>query len=87
MQRPAEGSESACRGCGRPLDECSAHVHHSTSAVYVYHRCSCGVEWTEMRPSVDRSQPVSGDEVIEVHKLLGSFEGPLPTLIESEQNS
>lgn len=40
-----------------------------------------------MRPSVDRSQPVSGDEVIEVHKLLGSFEGPLPTLIESEQNS
>jgi hypothetical protein len=62
-------------------------VHHSHSAVYVYHRCECGAEWTETRPSVDRSQPVSGDEVIEVHRFLDSFEGPLPTLIESESKA
>jgi hypothetical protein len=43
------------------------------------------VEWTERRLSIDRSQPVTTDEVIEVHRFLSSFEGPLPHLIATEQ--
>jgi hypothetical protein len=54
-------------------------------ATYVYHRCKCGAEWTESRQGVDRSQPVSSDEVIEVHRFLDGFEGPLPKLLPTEQ--
>ena len=67
--------------CGRRRDAASSYIHQSNVATYVYHRCECGVEWTESRPSVDRSEPVSTDEVLEVHTSLLEFEGSLRDLI------
>jgi hypothetical protein len=67
--------------CGRRRDAAASYVHQSNVATYVYHRCECGVEWTESRPSVDRSEPVSTDEVLEVHTSLLEFEGSLRDLV------
>ena len=85
MPRPKSGPEPSVCACGRKLADAASYVHRSAVAVYVYRRCDCGVEWTERRLSIDRSQPVTTDEVIEVHRFLSSFEGPLPHLIGTEQ--
>ncbi len=56
--------------------------YRSHSGSYRYHRCECGAEWTERMALVDRTVPVSGDELLEVHLLLADFEGKLTDLIE-----
>jgi hypothetical protein len=38
------------------------------------------VEWTERRSSADRMDPVSSDEVLEVHEQLAAFEGSFSDL-------
>jgi hypothetical protein len=81
LQQPKLGPDSAVCACGRRRDAASAFIHQSNVATYVYHRCECGAEWTESRPSVDRSEPVSTDEVLEVHQSLAQFEGSLRDLI------
>jgi len=48
----------------------------------MFHRCECGAEWTEHLNDVDPTDPVSSDEVIEVHKRLAKFEGSIAELIE-----
>jgi hypothetical protein len=58
-----------------------ATVYRSPVAEFVFHRCPCGLEWTERRDGIDRSEPVSTDEVIEVHQCLAAFEGPLSELL------
>jgi hypothetical protein len=82
LQQPKLGppQPSVC-ACGRNRDAASSYVHQSNVATYVYHRCECGVEWTESRPGVDRSEPVSIDEVLEVHTSLNRFEGSLRDLV------
>jgi hypothetical protein len=67
--------------CGRRRDAAASFIHQSNVATYVYHRCECGAEWTESRPSVDRSEPVSTDEVLEVHQCLLDYEGTLRDLV------
>jgi len=47
----------------------------------MFHRCDCGLEWTEHRPDVDPADPISSDEVIEVHKRLSKFEGSIAELL------
>ncbi len=42
----------------------------------------CGTEWTEHQTDVDPTDPVSSDEVIEVHKRLATFEGSIAELLE-----
>jgi len=54
--------------------------YRSSSGNFRFHRCECGVEWTERMTAVDRTLPVSGDELLEVHILLASFEGKLTDL-------
>ena len=56
--------------------------YRSSSGSYRFHRCECGTEWTELMTPVDRTVPVSGDELLEVHILLAGFEGKLTDLFD-----
>ena len=80
MQQSKPEPEPTCV-CGRPRAEAVAAVYRSSIAEFVFHRCPCGLEWTERRAGIDRSEPVSTDEVIEVHQCLAAFEGPLSELL------
>ncbi len=81
MQKPKLEPEPSACACGRRRDAAATYVHQSNVATYVYRRCECGAEWTESRPMVDRREPVSTDEVLEVHTSLARFEGSLRDLV------
>jgi hypothetical protein len=81
LQKSNRGTEPSVCTCGRRRDAAASYIHQSNVATYVYHRCECGAEWTESRPMVDRSEPVSTDEVLEVHQSLSDYEGTLRDLI------
>ena len=81
MQQSKKGPEPSVCTCGRRRDAAAAYIHQSNVATYVYHRCECGAEWTVSRPTVDRSEPISGDEVLEVYQSLAEFEGSLRDLV------
>ena len=81
LQKSKLGPESFACTCGRRRDAAASYTQQSNVATYVYHRCECGAEWTESHPSVDRSEPVSIDEVLEVHQSLTAFEGSLRDLV------
>jgi hypothetical protein len=68
--------------CGRELKDASACVYRSHKKCHVFHRCECGAEWTEHRSEIDPTDPVSSDEVIEVHTLLAKFEGSISELLQ-----
>lgn len=67
--------------CGRELKSAFTFVYSSYNKCHVFHRCDCGVEWTEHRIEVDPTDPVSSDEVIEVHTRLARFEGSISELL------
>jgi hypothetical protein len=67
--------------CGRESKLAVATVYRSPQGRFVFHRCDCGVEWTERLEAVDPTEPISGDEVLEVHEVLALFEGSLADLI------
>jgi len=71
--------------CGRRLRDASVYIYRSHGDRYLFHRCECGVEWTVHHSDVDPLQPVSSDEVIEVHKRLAKFEGSIVELLEQPQ--
>ena len=56
--------------------------YRSHSGSYRFHRCECGTEWTERMAHIDRSVPVSGDELLDVHLVLAEFEGKLTDLFD-----
>jgi hypothetical protein len=68
--------------CRRKLDEAAVHVYRSHSDRYLFHRCACGAEWTEHQIGIDPTDPVSSDEVIEVHTRLTNFEGSISELLQ-----
>jgi hypothetical protein len=75
--KPGEGSCS----CGRELVDADVHVYRSHTVRCVFHRCECGAEWTEYQADIDPSDPVSSDEVLEVHMRLASFDGSISELL------
>ena len=81
MHKPKLESDSSVCACGRRRDAAASYIHQSNVATYVYRRCECGAEWTESRPGVDHREPVSTDEVLEVHTSLARFEGDLRQLV------
>jgi len=81
MQKPKKEPEPPSCSCGRSRSEASVSSFHSQASLFTFHRCECGLEWTEHAVSVDRSQPVTTDEVIEVHERMARFEGPLSELL------
>lgn len=68
--------------CGRRLKDAAVYTYRSHTDRYQFHRCECGVEWTIHLIDVDPTDPVSSDEVIEVHKQLASFEGSIAELLQ-----
>lgn len=86
MQRsqPADDPGPAC-ACGRSRKEASTAVYRSQTAVFTFRRCACGREWTERRDGFDPADPISGDEVIEVHQTLRRFKGSIAELLQLPQ--
>jgi hypothetical protein len=67
--------------CGR-LRSAAIHVgYRSGERHFKYFRCECGLEWTVIEAVVDRHDPVSSDEVLEVRKQLEGFEGTIAELL------
>lgn len=81
MEKPKLEPETGKCACGRELKDTVAHVYRSHNRCRVFHRCECGFEWTELR-DIDPMDPVSSDEVIEVHSRLAGFEGSISELIQ-----
>lgn len=83
QSKPEAEPEPTCV-CGRQRSEAVAAVYRSYAAEFVFHRCPCGLEWTERLEGIDHSEPVSSDEVIEVHQCLAAFEGSLSELFDTQ---
>jgi hypothetical protein len=79
--KPEPEKQSKC-ACGRRLKDASIYIYRSHGDRYLFHRCECGMEWTVHQVDVDPQDPVSSDEVIEVHKRLAKFEGSIAELLE-----
>lgn len=84
QQRDVEREPARC-SCGREVTAADRYVHRSHSGMFVYRRCECGHEWTEKTPAVDRTGPVTADEVLEVHERLVGFGGSIFELIGQAQ--
>ena len=81
-----EPEEVRC-SCGRLTAHATAASYASTLVRYVYRRCQCGHEWTERLQTVDRTIPVTFDEVLDVHERLTAFKGPLTELLGLEKSA
>lgn len=84
QKRKLERESLTCR-CGRELNAVAVNVYRSQGSRYVFHRCECGLEWTEQFEDVDRSEPITGDELLTVHEVLRAYEGSLPDLLQQAQ--
>ena len=84
QKRKLERESLTCR-CGRELKAAAASTYRSNDSRFVFHRCECGHEWTEQFQDVDRSEPITGDEVLTVHEVLLAYEGTLPGLLQLAQ--
>jgi len=87
MHKPRKEPEAARCSCGRNLREAAVSTFRSQAVLFTFHRCECGLEWTERSQGIDRSEPVTTDEVIEVHERMAAFEGPLTELIAQKSAS
>ena len=82
LQRSKPEPEKSKCACGRRLKDAAVYVYRAHGDRYLFHRCECGMEWTQHQTDVDPLDPVSSDEVIEVHKRLAKFEGSIAELLE-----
>jgi hypothetical protein len=80
VQWSKPGLDGRC-SCGRWLAAAAMYSYRSRSDRYVFHRCECGNEWTEHQTDIDPTDPVSSDEVIEVHTRLAKFAGSISELL------
>ena len=67
--------------CGRQRAAAAANSYRSHNGRFVFHRCDCGAEWTDRLEAPDPAEPVTSDEVLEVHERLAHFEGQLAELL------
>ena len=81
MQTPRLDSDEVRCPCGRPMAEATTVTFSTARVRYLFRRCECGGEWTERLPVVDRTIPVTSDEILDVHARLSDFEGPLDELL------
>ena len=68
--------------CGRNLADAAVYPYRSRLDRCLFHRCECGAEWTEHQIDIDPTDPVSSDEVIEVHMRLARFNGSISDLLQ-----
>ena len=81
QKRKLERETLRCR-CGRELKAAVVATYRSHESRFVFHRCECGLEWTEQFSDVDHSEPISGDELLAVHSVLRAYEGSLTDLLQ-----
>lgn len=81
MQRAKLEPDKGKCVCGRRLKDAAIYTYRSRSDRFLFHRCECGTEWTEHLADIDPTDPVTSDEVIEVHKQLAKFEGSIAELL------
>ena len=81
MEEPKLGPNAEKCVCGRELLDAFAYIYRSNNKSHVFHRCECGVEWTEHLNAIDPADPISSDEVVEVHTRLAAFEGSFRELL------
>ena len=82
MQRSKLDSDKGKCSCGRRLKDATIYTYRSRTERFLFHRCECGSEWTEHQADIDPMDPVTSDEVIEVHKRLATFEGSIAELLQ-----
>jgi hypothetical protein len=82
VQRSKLESDKGRCTCGRRLKDAAIYTYRSHTDRFLFHRCDCGTEWTEHLTDVDAADPVSSDEVIEVHRRLAQFEGSIAELLQ-----
>lgn len=68
--------------CGRKLKDAAVYPYRSHTDRCLFYRCECGAEWTEHQTGIDPTDPISSDEVIEVHTRLAMFEGSISELLQ-----
>jgi hypothetical protein len=73
--------------CGRRLKDAAIYTYRSHRDRFLFHRCQCGSEWTEHQADIDPTDPVTSDEVIEVHRRMAKFDGPLADLLQAHPTS
>jgi hypothetical protein len=83
FERSADGE---CT-CGRSDGTVRVVKYRSHTGEFRFHRCECGTEWTERLARVDRTQPVTSDELLDVHILLADFDGKITDLVERRATS
>src|SRR5260370_15002579 len=68
--------------CGRPMAQAHSVVQRIDGTRYTHFRCECGKEWTKVNANLPRqNEPVTSDEVLDVHVALAKFEGTLRDLL------
>ena len=82
MQRSKLESDKGKCACGRRRKDAAIYTYRSRTDRFLFHRCECGTEWTEHQTDIDPIDPVTSDEVIEVHKQLATFEGSIAELLQ-----
>jgi hypothetical protein len=87
VQRSKLEPEKGKCACGRRLKDAAVYTYRSHTERWFFHRCECGKEWTEHLTDIDPTDPVSSDEVIEVHTRLAKFEGSIAELLQPHASS
>ncbi|TMF15104.1 MAG: hypothetical protein E6I35_12095 [Chloroflexi bacterium] len=82
MQRSKLESDKGKCACGRRMKDATIFTYRSHTDRFLFHRCECRTECTEHRTDIDPTDPVTPDEVIEVHKQLAKFEGSIAELLQ-----
>jgi hypothetical protein len=82
LQKSKLGPDKGKCACGRRLTDAAIYTYRSRTDRFLFHRCECGLEWTEHREDIDPTDPITSDEVIEVHKRLSKFEGSIAELLQ-----
>jgi hypothetical protein len=82
LQRSKLESDRGKCACGRRLKDAAVYTYRSHTDRFLFYRCDCGMEWTLHLVDVDPTDPVSSDEVIEVHTQLAKFEGSIAELLQ-----
>ena len=87
MQKSRLEPDKGKCACGRRLKDAQIYTFRSHTDRFMFHRCDCGTEWTEHHTDIDPMDPVTSDEVIEVHRRLSKFEGSIAELLQPHASS
>jgi hypothetical protein len=64
-------------GCGRDPQETAVTSFRSISGTYLFHRCPCGIEWTEHVAAPELPSSTHGPAVREFHEHVHAFHGAM----------